>query len=179
MATTSNKIAYLASVQIACTFTSLATGSTRESAVVTNDTTSIDVLDALVSVCLTIASGTPGTASPSVNVYVSASEDGTLWPVLQKSDGTVYASGAGDAAAGALGTPTNLKLIGIISLMTTTSSGERTLRSEPYSVAQAFGGNLPRKWSVFVENQSGVAFSTSTVTTAQYVSYTGVYVTNG
>ena len=176
--TTTNKIAYPnASAQIACTMGSLAVTSTRESAVVDNTTNLF--LDALVSVTLTIASGTPTSTGAYVNVYANASEDGTNWPIIQKSDGTVYTTGAGDASAGILGTPGNLKLIGVINVMTTTSSGERTVRSEPFSVAAAFNNALPRKWSIFLENQSGVVFSTSTATTANYVSYTGIAVTNG
>lgn len=174
----SNLLAYRASTQIACSFASLASGSTRESAVVVNDTSTQNNIDSLVSVTCTIASGTPSTTSPSINVYISASEDGTNWPIVQQSNGATYTTGAGDASAGALGSPTNLRLIGIIACMTTTSASERTFRSLPFSVAAACNNVMPRKWSVFIENQVGVAFSTSTTSTANYVSYTGTYVTS-
>ncbi len=130
------------------------------------------------SLTFTIASGTPTSSGAYVNVYVAGTEDGTNWPITQKSDGTVYATGAGDGAAGAIGQPTNLRQIGTVAVMTTTSSAERTLRSQPIPVEAGFAGVLPRKWSIFVENQTGVAFSTSTATTAQYLSYTAEYTTN-
>ncbi len=176
--TTSNKIAYVASAQITCSLASLASGSTRESAVVVNDTSTADNLAAQVSVCFTIASGTPTSSGAYVNVYVAATEDGTNWPIIQKSDGTTYTTGTGDTSVGALGQPTGLRLIGVWPVMTTTSSAERTLRTLPFPVEPAFAGVLVRKWSIFIENQTGVAFSTSTVTTANYLSYTPEYTTN-
>jgi hypothetical protein len=174
---TKNLIGYAGSAQIACSNASLATGSSRESAVVNNQTN--DYLDYLVSLTFTIASGSPSTASPVVNVYANGSNDGTLWPIIQLSNGTTYTSGGGDSSVGALGTPTQLRLIGTFGLQSTTSSGERTFRTEAFSVGSAFGGDLPPEFSIVVENQTGVAFSSSTTSTANYLQQTGVYTTSG
>ncbi len=177
MASTGNKIVYAASAALACTQTSLATGSTRESAVQANTTNLY--FDTLVSVTFTIASGSPSTASPVVNIYANGSVDGTLWPIIQTSNGAVKATGAGDAAIGALGTPSNLKLIGQFGLQSTTTNAERTFRTQAFSVAQPFNNELPPAFSILLENQTGVAFSTSTATTAQLVDITGVYTSSG
>lgn len=174
---TSNLEAFASSASLACTQTSLATGSTRESAIRTN-TTALN-LDDLVAVTFTIASGSPSTTGPAVNIYANGSADGTLWPIIQLSNGATFATGGGDAAVGAMSSLPQVRLIGSFALLTTTSSGERTFRTEPYSVAQAFGGELPPSYSLLIENQTGVAFSASTASTAQLISARGVYTTNG
>jgi len=160
---------------LTCTLTSLATGSTRESATKNNPSTTGD-FDYLVSLTFTLLSGSPSTTAPAINVYVGGSVDATLWPIIQLSSGAVKATGAGDASIGALGTPPNLALIGSFGLQTTTTGAERTFRTEAYSVAAAFGGTMPTAFSIFVENQSGVAF---TATTAQYLEINGVYSSSG
>lgn len=177
MAATKNLIGYASSATLACTQTSLASGSARESGTQSNTTN--DYLDYLVQVTFTIASGSPSTAAPSFNVYANASVDGSTWPILENSTGGTRQTGGGDAAAGALGNPSNLVLIGVFGLQTTTSSGERTFRTQPFSVAQAFGGSLPPAFSIIVENQTGVALSASTASTTQLVELNGVYTTSG
>ncbi len=169
--TTTFKEAIDASTAITCTLTSLATASARGSNSVDNSTNLYP--DALVTVTVTIASGTPTSTGSFVNVYVFGSEDGTNF-------GTINSATAGtpgtDGAFGALTvTPNLIGPIAQIAAVTITSTGERTFRSQPIPIAQAFGGSLPRKWGILIENQTGLAFSTSTTTTAQYVSYSGVY----
>jgi hypothetical protein len=114
-----------------------------------------------------------------VYIYASGSIDGTLFPIVQKSDGTTFTTGAGDGSVGALATPNNLRLVGSFAFQTTTSTGERTFRTEPFSVAQAFGGVLPKKYSLVIENQTGVAFSSSTATTATYLQHGPIDTTSG
>lgn len=177
MAATKNLVNYEAPGTVACTLTSLASGSARESAIVDNSANKF--LDDLVALTFTIASGAPSTTGPYVNIYAAGSEDGTLWPVIQLASGAPQATGGGDAALGALGVPTNLRLIGSFGLQTTTSTVERTFRTEPFSVAQAFGGVLPPKYSIIVENQVGVALTTATATTAQYVQHQPITTTAG
>lgn len=178
MAATTNRPMYEGGAQLTCTLTSLASGSTRESVTKANPSTTGD-FDSLVSLTFTMLSGTPGTNNPSVNIYVGGSVDATLWPIIQLSSGAAKATGAGDASIGALGTPPNLTLIGVFGIQTTTSSGERTYRTEAYSVAAAFGGSMPPAFSIFVENQTGLAFSTSTTTSAQYLEINGVFSSSG
>lgn len=181
MAQTGNKIAYSAGAGITCTMTSLASGSTRESNSVVNTTAGSSYLDYPVALTFTIASGTPSTANPCVNVYANASPDNTLWPIVQLSSGATKATTGADQSIGALATTamSQVRLIGSYGIQTTTSAGERTFRTPLYSVAAAFGGVLPPSFSLFVENQTGVAFSTSTATTATYLEGVGVYTTGG
>jgi hypothetical protein len=176
MAATGNKLAYAGSATVACTLTSLASGSTRESNVRSNSTNLN--FDDHVAVTFTIASGTPG-AGYAVNVYANGSVDGTLWPIVMNGTGAAIATGAGDASFGAIGVPQNVKLVGSYGISTATSSAERTFRTPPFSVAAAFGGALPAAYSIMVENQTGVALSSSTTSTAQLVEVNGIYTTSG
>ncbi len=168
--TTTFKEAFDASTQIACTTTSLGIGSTRGSASVDNTTNLYP--EAHVTVTVTLASGTPTATGSFVYVYAYGSEDGTNF-------GTINSATAGtpgtDGAFGALTVSPNVLQVAVLAAVTTTSAGERTYRSQPIPIAQAFGGSLPRKWGILIENQTGVVFSTSTTTTAQNVSYSGVY----
>lgn len=175
---TRNYEAFNGAAAITCTLTTLAAGSARESAVVAN-TAAPECFDYLVELTFTIASGSPSTSNPVVNVYANGSMDAVLWPIIQLSAGGTYQTGGGDSSVGALGNPPNVRLIGSFGLATTTSSGERTFRTQPLSVAQAFGGLAPAAFSLIVENQSGVAFSSSTTSTAQYLSTNPIYTTSG
>ncbi len=178
MAATNNKQEYLGSAALACTLTSLASGSSRESATTSN--TVNKEFDFLVALTFTLLSGSPSTSGPAVNIYAAASVDGsTRWPRIQLSSGAPFATGAGDASVGAIGTVPNLKLVGSFGLQTTTTSAERTFRTEAYSVAAAFGYVMPPAFSIIVENATGVAFSTSTTTTAQYLEINGVFSSSG
>lgn len=178
MAATKNLIGYGTPAQVTCSMSSLASGSTRESAVVQN--TSNLYLDYMITLTFSIASGGPVTSAlPVVNVYANGVGDDSLWPIIQLSTGAPYTTGAGDASVGALGVPNNLRLIGSFGLQTTTSTVERTFRLGPMSVASGFKGVMPEAFSIFVENQTGLAFSSSTQTTAQYLEQVGVYTTSG
>lgn len=179
MAATTNRPMYEGSATLACTLTSLASGSTRESATKANPSTTGD-FDWTVALTFTIASGTPSTAAPAINIYAGGSVDGTnRWPIIQLSSGATKSTGGGDASIGALSSVPNLFLIGSFGLQTTTSSGERTFRTDSYSLAAAFRGTLPPAFSIFVENLSGVALSSSTTTTAQYLEINGIYSSSG
>jgi hypothetical protein len=134
----------------------------------------------MVSCTFTLASGSPATSSQlAINFYANGSVDSNTWPIIMLSSGAVKATGAGDASIGALSTPNNMQSIGSFYIQSTTSSGERTFRTPAWSVAAAFNGTLPPAFSIMVENQTGIAFSTSTVTTANYLQYAGVYSTSG
>ena len=66
-----------------------------------------------------------------------------------------------------LRSPTNLKLIGAIA---TPDSGGIIYHSSAMSVAAAFGGMLPIRWGVCVENKTGLSFASGNSTH----SYTGI-----
>jgi hypothetical protein len=176
MAATKNLENFETAGSVTCTQTSLANGSSRESNVI--DNSSNQFLDDAITVTFTLLSGSPSTSGASVNIYVACSPDGTLFPKIQLSAGTTFQTGAGDASVGALATPNNLRLIGTFGLQSTTSSGERTFTTEPMSIIQAIGW-LPKKYSVIVENASGVAFSASTTSTAQNINHAPLSTTSG
>lgn len=112
-------------------------------------------LDALVEVIFELATGTPA-SDKAVYIYAYGSEDGT--------DFTDNATGT-DAAL-TLRSPTNLRLIGVIN---TPDAGGLAYKWVG-TVAQAFGGILPRKWGLVVDNKTGVAAET----TGCSASYTGI-----
>jgi hypothetical protein len=73
------------------------------------------------------------------------------------SSGLGYSGGASGSDAAFSGTPANTKLIGVIS---TPASGT-AYESDVMSVAAAFGGSLPNKWGVIVENKTGSALDST------------------
>lgn len=130
---------------ITITITSLANNGQRESTAV--DNSSNLYLDALVSVKVKSAAAS---TSPTgyVNVYAYATTDG----------GTTYGGGAtGSNAAITLTAPPNLRLIGVINVV----ANSTTYTSDPFSVAAAYGGVLPEKWGIVIENKSGATLDGS------------------
>jgi hypothetical protein len=149
------------STAITITLASLASSATagRESASV--DNSSNLYLDALVQVKAKLATGTPAN-DKAIYIYVAGSEDGTKWV------DTV----TGADAAITLRDPTNLTLLGVIN---TPDAGAVTYVSNPMAVAAAFGGTLPRKWSIIIRNYTGLAFDATAGNLA--VTYSGVTAT--
>lgn len=126
---------------ITCTLASLANAAARASTAV--DNTGSLYLDALVQI--TVKSGASSVSSTGVvNIYAYGTADG----------GTTYAEGITGTDAGiTLTSPPNLLLIGSINVV----ANATTYKSEPFSVAAAFGGVLPDHWGIVIENQSGAA----------------------
>lgn len=152
------KTAFGTSTAITITLNSLATSATagRESTAIDNSTNKY--LDALVSVILKIAAGTPAN-DKCAYVYAYASEDGTLY--------TDNATGT-DAAI-TPESPTCLRLVHVIPMPTASKTYEAI-----FSIAQAFGGVLPRKWGIVVRNYCGINLDSS----GNSASYSGVYATS-
>lgn len=178
--TTTNKIGYALansgnSAVITCTQKTLQTGSARESAVVDNTSNLYD--DAELTVLCSVAAGTPTAAGSYINVWLAGSEDGTNWPVFLNGL-TPITAGGGDAAQGALGSTNNLFFLGAIQCTTSTQA----TTAAPNNYRQTFSGlgllNMFRKWSVFIENQTGLAFSSLSSTTDYVLTYTGVQYQN-
>lgn len=157
------KVAYGTSTGITCTLASLAStpGTAREGTAV--DNTSNKFQDAMVYLAARLVTGTPG-SDKVINIWAYGSEDATNY--------TDNATGT-DAAV-TLRAPNNFRLIGIIG---TPDSGGLTYKSNPMPVASAFGGILPRKWGIVVENRTNLAFETGEGN--QIKTYTGVYNTVG
>jgi len=124
---------------ITITLASLGNGASQQSASVDNSTN--QYLDVLVQ--LVIKSGASAvSATGYVNVYAYGTADG----------GTDFAEGCtGNNTGLQLTSPTNLRLIGTVNVVANATS----YTSEPMSVAAAFGGVMPQKWGIVVENESG------------------------
>jgi hypothetical protein len=131
---------------IAITLASLASGAARQSSVL--DNTSLLYLDALVQ--LVLKSGVSGvSATGFVNVFAFGTSDAAT-PTYGEN------AGASDAAI-TLVSPTNLRLIGSINVV----ANATTYKSNPMSVAAAFGGVLPEKWGIVIDNESGAALDST------------------
>lgn len=128
---------------------SLATSSDftagRESTAVDNSTDKY--VDVLVSGKVTV--GTTPTANTTINVYVYAQHDDT--PTYQDVfDGTDSAETV--TSSGVLNGV--VRLLGVLTVSATTS--DRTYFLAPTSVAQIFGGIMPKRWGLFVSHNTGV-----------------------
>jgi len=153
------KTAWGTSSAVTCSLASKADNTARESTAVDNSTNKY--LDALVYLAIALQAGSPANEK-AVYVWVYGSEDGTNY--------TDNATGS-DANV-TLRSPHNFKLIGVINCP---DSGALTYKSHPMSVALAFGGVMPRKWGIVVENQTGVTFNATEGNHTK--SYSGVYAT--
>lgn len=151
------KIKYGTSTAITITLASLGTSATvgRESTAIDNTTNRF--VDALVYVKIKVGDGTIAN-DKAAYVYAYGSEDGTNY--AENITGS-------DAAYTQLD-PTALRLIGVIPL----PAKQVTYKSQPMSVAQAFGGRLPRKWGIVVRNYCGIALTGTAGDHA--ASYTGI-----
>lgn len=127
---------------ITCTLASLGGSASRESTVVDNNSNKF--LDVLVTVRIRTNATTP-TTDKKVFIYAYGTVDAAT-PVYPD---TV----TGTDAAITLNNPTQLKLIGVIEAV----AASTTYTSEPMSVAQAFGGIMPQKWGIVVQNAIGAS----------------------
>jgi hypothetical protein len=146
---------------ITITLASLASSATgaRESTAI--DNSSNLYLDALVRLHFKLQTGSPAN-DQQVYIYCYGSEDGTN-----------YTDNATGSDAGlTLRAPTNLRLIGTIA---TPTSGGLTYKSHPIPVAVGFGGIMPVKWGIVVNNFTGVTGSATEGDHAK--AYNGVYST--
>jgi len=135
-----------ASQAITITASTLANGAARQSASVTSDTTN-NVNDYRVYVKPTLGSGTLS-SSKAVFVWVATSEDGTNWT----------GNATGSDASITLDSPNQFFLGCAIPF-----AAVSTARGGSFSLKAACGGSVPQKWSIIVENQTGVAFTALTV----------------
>lgn len=147
---------------ITITLTSLANasgtyGAGRASTAVDNSTN--DFLDALVFVKIKTSASALAN-DKAVYVYAYGTSDG----------GSSYSDGiTGTDAAFTATNPPNVRLLGVINAVATST----TYVGGPFSVAQAFGGQLPDHWGIYVVNFTGQSLDAS-VGSAWYQ---GVYAT--
>lgn len=145
---------------ITITLASLANNGARESTVI--DNSSNLWMDALVGG--KVKSGASGTAATgTVNVYAYGTDDG----------GTTYSDGATGSDAGiTLTSPPNMRLLGVVNVV----ANATTYKFGPFAVAQAFGGVLPEKWGIVIENKtSGTLDSTGGNHAVHYQGVGGAY----
>ena len=143
MASTIKLASYPSAVAITITLASLASGSSYQSAAVDNTTDLY--IDAMVYVKVKLQTGTPS-GDKMVYLYVAGSEDGTNYPYpATGSNGSIT-----------MIFPPNVRSLGNIYCP---DSGGLSFPSSPFSVAAAFQGLMPRKWSLIVQNATGVTFS--------------------
>lgn len=157
------KTAYgTAGVTITCTLTSLADSSTagRESAVVDNTTDKF--LDALVF----------GKIRPQNSGTISSPSAVFVWAYANIDAGATYPDTVtGADAAITMNNPTQLKLLGTIYVTTINVQ----YKGGPWSVAALYGGRMPARWGIVVQNDCGTAFS-ATAGDHQFY-YQGIYAT--
>lgn len=150
---------------ITITLASLANGSARESTAI--DNTSNVYLDVLAQVGIDLAdAGTIG-SDKKVYVYAYGTVDDAPYTPMYPDRVT------GVDAAITLDSPTQLKLIGVIECGSYVTVTKTIFTSEPLSVAQAFGGILPERWGIVIENKTNIAFRAAE--TNQKKLYQGVY----
>jgi hypothetical protein len=135
---------YGSSAAITLTLTSLGNGSWRQSTVVDNSTNKY--LDALAGGSVQV--GTSPTANSAIEIYAYGERDdaGNYTSGASGSDGSYTADGEED----------ELKLLEVI---TVDGTSDQDYEWGPVSVAQAFGGILPRKWGLVFKNGTGAAFN--------------------
>lgn len=120
------------------TIASLANAAARQSTVVDNTTNLF--IDALVVLKVKSAA-----ASTSATGYVA------IYAFATVDDGTTQTENAGASdAAITLTVPPNARLVGIVNVV----ANDVTYYGGPFSVAAAFGGILPAKWGLIIENKT-------------------------
>lgn len=161
------KTAYASSAALTITLASLASSASltagRESTAV--DNTANKFLDYIVGGKIT--TGTIPTTAKSILVYVYGSiNDTPLYPDSldgTDSDETITSADIRNAA------------LVLAAAITTDSTSDRTYWIRPFSVANLFGGKLPKYWGLFVTHDTGVALNATAGNHA--IHYTGVYET--
>lgn len=137
-------IGHLATTNFAITLASLATGSSRESTAISALVGGTTYDDVMLQLSLGVA--TPTTAGDkAINIWFYGSADGTNF--------ITPATGA-DAAI-TIGTNHNLKGPFILGV----AVGTLQYKFNIPSVAQYFGGIMPKKWGIVVENQTNGALN--------------------
>lgn len=133
----------------ALTFT-LASLASDASLVAGRESTAVDNTSDLAVDSLVGGKITTGT-SPTVNTQIE------VW-CIGSYDGTTYGAGAtgSDANFSPTGEKSQMKLLQIIVVDATSN---HSYEWGPYSVAQCFGGTMPKKWSLFVVQNTGAALN--------------------
>ena len=153
---------YGTSTSLTITAGSLTAGANRSSASVTvGNSNNVSAIMLSVNV---LTSATAPTVNKQIVVYGYYSEDGTNFngasSTIDNVDGT-------DKALTAIGSPTNLKFIGVL------NKNQGAVAATLHSVFEVTGplGCVPRKWGIVLLNDDGAAALGATVT----ATYTEIY----
>ena len=147
---------------VVCTLAGLADNALRESTVVQNSANRY--LDALFqATCVANTAAVLTAVGAPVYFYAYAGIIST-----QYSGG---ATGLDAAFNTTQQDPNALKLVGSLPLITMGAAAVTVYYSDLFSVAAAFGGNMPINWGIVVENQTGQALNSAAL------QYQGLYVT--
>jgi hypothetical protein len=159
-AVTTDTISYGTSTAINCTLgTPLANSSTVGRASQAVDNSVNNFTDAIVTTSVKVGEGTIAN-DKAIYVYLYGSEDGTNYE--KDSSGTI-----GTDANYTIDSPTNLRLATVIPVAVNS-----TIYTKTFTVANAFGGVMPRKWGICVVNYCGVSLNT---TESNHIkTYTGI-----
>jgi len=108
------------------------------------DNVSEDAVDAMVGGIVT--TGTSPTTARQIEIWLYGSYDGTTY--------------SGDASGtDANLTPSEKTLLELLTVIPTVATSNKAYQWGPFSVAQAFGGTMPRKWGVYVVHNTGVVLN--------------------
>lgn len=121
------------------------------------DNTSNKYIDVIVEGAVSV--GTTPTANTTINIYVYGSDTSLATTAVDVLDGT-------DSAETLTNTGilySALKLGAVINVLATTS--DIAYPVAPFSVAQLFGGALPKYWGLFVSHNTGVNLRNTSVNT--------------
>lgn len=144
--TTTATPSYGTSAALTITLASLASDTNlvagREATAI--DNTSDLAIDAVVGGKVT--TGTSPTASRQIEVWLIASYDGTS-----------YSGGATGSDANL--TPQAKSLLKLLTIIPTTSTSNQAYTWGGFSVAAACNGVMPKKWSIYIVHNTGVALN--------------------
>lgn len=90
-----------------------------------------------------VTTGTSPTASRQIEIWAYGSYDGTS-----------YSGGASGSNANL--TPTEKTTMALLTIIPTVNTSDKTYTWGPFSLANAFGGTLPRKTGIFIVHNTGV-----------------------
>lgn len=147
-------IKYLSAQTVTITLQSLGSTSARQSASI--DNTSNKYLDYMVHVKLASTTGTIGGDKAAFISVVAQDSSGF-------ADWTENASTADSLIT--LTSPGNSVRIGYVSV----PASNTVYRAGPFSIASAFGGFMPAKFAIVVENRTGLALSATTANFGVFV----------
>lgn len=129
----------------------LAAGNTSVSGVIDLSALTDNTVDVEVQMTFGASFSATPTATTGVNVFVVGSNDGTNWP-----DGVT----PGGLATPNATTGSSYRFLAYVP-PPSTATGAQTLRSQPLSIAAAFGGVLPRFLAIVFTNNTGAALTSA------------------